>query len=708
MLDQLLLDFAGALNRRRAYAATHPMVVAAEERLLASVSQVLVEREVLSISVAKSELLVDGEPFEARGSLARDLATRLHRRGVGSLSFQRGVRITELSAALTWLASERDGTPFAGTRDAGVQITALAYDHLVLDDSAAAAEASVTVLWRTLAVLAEAGLGPGEATFVRVGGRPGATGSDTSDESGNDGDGDHDVTFVDGTLTGVDADRVSSALRRAIGKPGVARKTAAALMELAAQGRQGSKEAREIIARQLSNTLDRLGESSFAPIIRSIGDRARERHFVAEITDVLPVQAVVGWLKVAADSQEQQMSHQLLRVMSKLSGLAVARSDSHIEASVRSAAKELVDDWSLADPNPAEHLELLDRIARFERTTCATVSRMDETEAAIVESTRLVQMALEVDFAGEDTAAAAAALVEHGNVTAMMHWASAAGTTRTATWLHNICTGERAIRAFLLREPVDRLQAREMLALGTPEMADMLIDVLELASTRGTRMIVRQRLAEFGTAILPNLLARLDDAPWYLVRNILTLLQELDVASSSESAHASLLFDFLDHAQLQVRTEALRLLLQHDRTLEPALRHALRDTHERVVLVAIQSVVELTEKGQTLPDAIVTELMALVDARAHDDVLLARAVRALAAVVRPDVRDWLVTLVTKRTRILKRLVLSDPSQIAASALLQLKRCYPRDAVVARVLSLANSVNSDPRWHSRESATERLA
>ncbi len=32
-LQQLLMRFTGALNRRRAYAATHPMVVAAEDQL---------------------------------------------------------------------------------------------------------------------------------------------------------------------------------------------------------------------------------------------------------------------------------------------------------------------------------------------------------------------------------------------------------------------------------------------------------------------------------------------------------------------------------------------------------------------------------------------------------------------------------------------------------------------------------------------------
>jgi hypothetical protein len=323
----------------------------------------------------------------------------------------------------------------------------------------------------------------------------------------------------------------------------------------------------------------------------------------------------------------------------------------------------------------------------------------------VVETSRIIQMALELDVAGEDAAAAADTLVSSGAGASLMEWAAVVGATRTAHWLYGLATSEKAVRQLLLTEPVDRLQARAMLQVLDASSTDVLLDVLEHAETRGTRMIVRQRLAEFGRDITPRLLARVENAPWFLVRNILTLLQEFDGdATTGTDEH---LFKLLEHPQVQVRTEALRVLVMHDRSRDAALRLALRDANERIVVLAIQLIAELAESGTRPSREITAQLMALVDAGDQSDPVRARAVRAVGSVTNDEIRDWLIHLVTKRSAILRRLKLVDPTQTAATALQLLQRVYAGAAVVKPVLALAaRSAQQDSRWQVRDATPER--
>ena len=157
-LQQLLMRFTGALNRRRTYAATHPMVVAAEDQLHESLRGLLTQRPVLTIGVAKTELLIDGEPYVTRSSYARELASRLHRRGVGAITIQAGVPMPQLRETLAWLAREApsDGDAAADLPPAlsGIRVTPVAYDQLALGDAERTAEHAAGHLWRALAQIA--------------------------------------------------------------------------------------------------------------------------------------------------------------------------------------------------------------------------------------------------------------------------------------------------------------------------------------------------------------------------------------------------------------------------------------------------------------------------------------------------------------------------------------------------------------------------
>jgi hypothetical protein len=556
------------------------------------------------------------------------------------------------------------------------------------------AEAAVASLWRTLAELAEFGvdspIGAGEHASV----------SDLSAISAH-----HDASlarrsrFADATGTdasGYDTDAILAELRAAMHRTPVARRTAVALLDLTNHAVASAAEGRALIGTQLHSMIERLGSTAFAPVLQSLTPPSVQEQFIDQVVDVLPITAAVSWLQTAAQAKGQELSHQMLRLMTKLSTLAVERGD---------AASDLVADWTLADPNPDQHAELLDRIANFERAAGARFASEVTAASSTVESARLVQMALELDFGGEDTVAAAEALVAAGSGRQLMQWIQKAGDSRTAVWLRQVATSDKAVRQLLLTEPVDRLEARALLDVLDASSVGTLIDVLAESATRGTRLLVRQRLAEFGDAITPQLMARLDNAPWFLVRNILTLLHDAAAQRGSGESAAASTIALLEHEQVQVRVEALRLLLISDASnRDTALRYALKDANERVVVVALQALTDACEAGAKLAPHLVTLIMAMVDAGEQSDPVRARAVRTLAYARTDAVRDWLILRVVRRTRILRRLILVEPTQTSVSALQVLTRLYPADPAVTKVLSLAQRDKKDSRWHVREFAS----
>lgn len=675
VVHQLLMRFVGALNRRRAYAATHPMVQAAEAQLHESTVAVLATRPLISIGVAKTELLIDGEPYATRSSFARELATRLHRRGVGAVTMQVGLPLLQVREMLAWLATEpaehgsaiSDAAPILS----GISVTGVAYDQLTFSQTGQSANNDADRIWHTLAQVAGAGVVE-------------------ADSDGPSGDG----------VDAIEKERIVNRLRAAIHEPEVAHRTAIAFMDLAGRAIVSPREQRERIGDQLNQALSQIGESSFGPVIHALGERALQQRFISQVVEVLPAAAIARWLQVAAQAQDQQMSHHMLRLLTKLSTFAEAIGTPAAQGVFRGAAQDLVTGWALDDPNPEEHASLLDRIAMHERVAAGKAHAASAGTLTEIESSRLVQMALEINVACEDAVAAAEAIVSHGNGAALLRWIDITGETAAADAFHAIATSEAAIRQLLLNEPVDRLEARALLARLDVSSTGILLDVLEAAEARGTRMIVRQRLAEFGDAIVPDLLARLDNAPWYLVRNVLTLLQEITTGAGNMDAGMDAMTSLLDHEQVQVRMEAFRVLLLDPRQREAVMRHALRDSNDRMVLLALQALTEAAATGDSqtsLSRDLAMQLMAMVDSGAHGESLRARTIRAMSAVKNDQLRDWLITHVTRKSRILRRLTLAEPTPTAVAAFQALQRTYGGDQIALPVIELVRKDGHDRRW-----------
>ncbi|MBC7844622.1 MAG: hypothetical protein H7099_20105 [Gemmatimonadaceae bacterium] len=691
--QQLLIRFAGTLNRRRAYSPAHPIVVAAEQQLLASIGDALRARSTMSIGVARNELIVDGELWELKNGIARELANRLHRRGVGAITLEAGLALDDLQSSLAWLVLEpgavNDVPPNAG----GFHITRTAYDLLILDDAIRDAQSAIASLWRTLAEVTGIFADRHEQSAREAAMAEEYAGLPLMFDDAPSGD------------HGFDTDAILEALTTTLADPSVARRTAVALLELTNHGVATTREGKALIGEQMLTLLERLGQSSLGPIVKGLVDGSKQQEFVSGVVEVLPVAEAVTWLEAAAAASEQQISHQLVRLMSKLSTVADDRGDEGTETAFRDAAREIVSNWSLPDPNPAEHVELLDRIAAFERTSKGGPPRRTDRSGSTIESSRLVQMALELEMVGEDTVAAVEALVAAGESRTMMAWITAAGTLPVARELRAVMTSPRVVRQLLLTEPVDRLQARALLDELDVDSADTLLDVLGEASSKGTRLLVRQRLAEFGDAITPRLVARLTDGPWYLIRNVLSLLVEMSTADGEGGGSMDALVSLQGHAQVQVRIEALRVLVRmNEDTRTAAFGRALADDNERVLVMALQELTESSAERGTVPDALVSQIMALVDSGKPSEPVRARAIRALMHTRSDGVRDWLINIVSKRSPILRQLLLVEPSLPAVSALYVLTRVYADDPAARGVHAVAVKVAKDPRWQVRDTGS----
>ncbi len=690
----LLTRLSVALNRRRAYATAHPMVTQAETELFALLSEWLATRGALLLGVAHQELMVNGAPLDSGVPVARELAERLHRRGVGALHFQAGLTIAGLREAMGWLAFEplahRAGAPATAGAEAdtgqppavpGLVIGRVAYDRLTMADDDATLDDEVNALWRTLAT----------AVFDE---------DEPASESGERS-----------------VDDVAQAIERRAHQEPFARRVSVVVLSLANQVTSAPLEVREELAARLRAVLEQIGEASVGAVVHASGNGRAQRQFLVSMINALPPAAVVEWLEVSARATHQELSHHVLRLLAKLSAHAdQRRGDNSAAGAVRDAATQLVHSWTLDEPDPPNYGAVLEQLALHDasrrRAVVAAHAAGVQTSALPPESARLVQMACEIDCVGEAAVAAAQRLVSTGESATLFAWLSQSPHPAAAQQLRSAARAPAAITTALLREPFDAAAARALLQSLDAHAAPVLLDVLERSPSRSARRVVYDRLREFGPEILSELRTRLEgNPPWYFTRNVLALLRDgaTGGTATEAGAHASLL-GFLGHAQEQVRVEALRLLLESEHGRDAALRRGLDDVNDRVLTAAIDGaaalVLENARDGKpVLSKDVAVRLMRAAERTALDDDTRAKAIRSLAGSPSPTVRDWLLSCVTRQTRLLRRVVLADASPVVLSALQVLASGYAREARVAPVLAMARQAN-DARRGAVSSAQER--
>jgi hypothetical protein len=640
-LSDFLIELSIALSKHAMYPAGHPSLWPVTEGVIRRLQRLFADRASVALGVARSQLVIEGMVTDPKNPVLKELASRLHRHHLGALTFRSGVTAEELTDLLLTLSKdpERGGAPLGlgpGSRLKGwehIKLYPLSYEGLQLVEAQGGGEAEEperrsrpAQLWLGLAQAALASEGKAFATDLE---QP------------------------------PDPERVARAIEHQSHNQAYDQVIVGYLLQIAEEMRRGGSKETALLRRRVSELLQQVDRERLTRLLQMGGDRRQRLQFVLDASQALAVQAVIDLIAAAAVAEEETISHTMLRMLRKLGRLATGADEQRralAEHSVREQVSELVRGWSLRNPNPEAYGHALDRIAAYpgpDRTSTASDA------AYPPEPMRIVQMALELDVPASTVKRAIQELVRCGelrNVTDLLDRSEASDATE-AIWTQ--ITSAEVIREVVNREPRDAAQLDLLVERVGVAAAEPMLDALATSEVMQSRRILLDRLVKLGPAVGPLAVRRLQDASWYVQRNMLAILCELEERPPDFDARP-----FLDHTDARVRREALRYLLKDPTTRQRAIHYALADSDERATRLGLAAAIE-----HGLPDSAVPLAAALALGGSTSEQRIA-AVKALATNCSPAAADALLGLVQSRRRGLfrKRIPKSAEAKLALEAL----------------------------------------
>jgi hypothetical protein len=203
------------------------------------------------------------------------------------------------------------------------------------------------------------------------------------------------------------------------------------------------------------------------------------------------------------------------------------------------------------------------------------------------------------------------------------------------------------------------------------------------AQERTTRRGLLERLKRLGPVLGPAITARLADERWYVLRNLLTLLEELPELPIGFSV-----LPWLAHADPRVRLEAFKIGVQSPHERDQVITQALGDSEHRVARIA------LIASLQGVPPTALARIIGIAANRQGPPDLRLLAIRVLGVARAPEAFEELVKLVDGgRTLLGRRRLLPRSRELVAAvaALASGWRAHPR---TLELLALA-AVSDDP-------------
>jgi hypothetical protein len=650
-----LKQFSVAMHRRSAYPAGHPSRLSAQATALAALETALEQFPEIAIAVSRLQLAIGGGFTDEGNPALRELAERMHRRGVGTITVRAGISADEFEQLLERISrsaaeteEEYDASSLA---NAHVAIEMLSYDALALadeeDDDGTGTDATGDRLWRDLAEVALNGW-DGEDGAGKAGGSSG-----TSSETG----------------------RVAAAITARATDPKTATETLKSLLRVARHARRRGRAGGGAVAQRVREVLQGMAPGTLETLLAAETDPVKQRLLFLQGVDALPVSAVLDWIEAAAKSSNTSISHHLLRLLKKLSSQARRRRDAGPDEggeALREAARQLIEGWTHDTPETDAHTGLLEQIAAYDGPERA----LNGGDAAGAE--RIIQMALETDAMGADVTTAADFMIGERRLGLLLNFIERIpGSTVTGPGLRAWLRTHAMIVRILLDEPVEQDGAHALLMMCDAGDALPLLDALALSESQTTRHLILQRLRDLGDAIRDPIISRLAGADWYVLRNLLSLLSTMADLPSTLAVDV-----FLKHQEGQVRVEALRLLGRFPEKRDVTITEALSDTDARVLRAAL----EMAARG--LPKRAVPRVLEIAQEAERNSDLRLKAIPLLTQSPTPAARDWLLSLVTRKRGLFRRLALQPKTLDVVAGVRALATGWRSDAAVAAALALA--------------------
>lgn len=663
-LRDFLIQLSITIHRYGMYPEGHPSLGPTLENVLGHLGEVLTTRATLSIGVARSQLVIEGIATDPKNPVLLELASRMHRHHIGAVTFRRGVLQDELHEFLGEVAQDPDrtGMPiglnprFRQDVWPHVRPFPLNYERLRFSrtdgpppdesDQARTTRTRSAQLWLGLARSALAtGVVAGEAAA-----------SDDELEA----------------LERVDPAELADAIASHERDSAYDQVIVGYLLQIADELKAGQTPESAALRKRISKLIASLDRSSMTQLLEMGGDAAQRRRFLLNAAEGMTLDAVLELVQAAAGSERQTISHSLLRMLQKLARHADAdrgKRKATAEASVREQVLGLIRDWALNDPNPDAYRMALQRMS-----TAAPLFATPEKARYLPEPRRVFEMALELDVVGDLVERAVTELLDNGELKWMLDTLAAASAPTAVAALRERIATPAQVELVLAQEPLNLVLLDKLLSSIGAAAADALLDTLIRAENSQTRRVLIDRLIRLGPDVAPAVIRRLDDARWFVIRNMLALLGEMPVLPSG--------FDptpYMAHKDGRVRREALRVLLRGDATRDRAICLGLADSDDHCVRLA------LTGATRSCPEAAIPLLLARSRTGTNVDQRVA-AIRAAAATGHPAALETLLQITAPRRRLL-RITTPPKSKEYLAALTALSR-YANDPRAREALAIA--------------------
>jgi hypothetical protein len=640
-----LIELSIALHKHSMYPEDHPSLGPAAAGVLRRADALLRDRASISLGVARSQLVIEGVATDPRHPVLAELAGRLHRHHLGAVTFNRGVEVGEIQDMLRTLAVEADrtgqplglGDPARLSAWRHVRLHPMSYERLELLDDASGQTGDID---------GRSADESGGTRDQRVRGAQLWIGLARAALAGQIGEEDAPPTKPAVIAKAIDEHARGEAYDQVI---------VGYLLQIAEELKTaGGQEAVEL-RRRTSRLIGDMQPETLRRLIEMGGDGSQRRKFVLDASLGMAVDAVLDIVRAAADASNHSVSGSLMRMLSKLAAHAEqGRPEARplADRALREQVRGLLTGWSLTDPNPEAYGMALQRMSQSSAQFVDSVAGVHAPEPK-----RMLEMSLEVDTVGPGVYRACGAMVDQGRLGELIDLleAAPAGTT-TAEELWGRAVSPDTLQWLLADEPVDFSTVDRVLPRLGFFAADPLLDALASAEERATRRALLDRLKKLGPILGPSITARLADERWYVLRNLLTLLEELPQLPLGFTV-----VPWVAHADPRVRLEAIKIGLKFPGEHDRVLAQALADSEHRVVRMA------LTSAMGGVPASALPGVVALATGRQGPVDLRLQAIRVLGAARAPEAFAELVKLVDGgRTLLGKRKLLPRSRELVAA------------------------------------------
>lgn len=666
-LADFLVELSIAMHKHAIYPPGHPLLASAVDGVMRRIAPLVTERGTLSIGVARRQLVIEGVATDPNHPLLQELAQKLHRNHLGAVKLSAGLTRDELGDALATLAadSSRAERPLGlaldelATRWEHVRLFPLTYERLELLDD----DGSET----------EGGMRGGRAAQLWVGLARAALVADTSSD---------DETVLEPAV-------VARAIEEHQREQAYDQVIVGYLLQIANELKTPEGAEVSALQRRVSRLVGALDQRTLGRLLEMGGDANQRRRFVAEAARGMTPEAVVDLVKAAASSEQQTISHSLVRLFTKLAKHAESAPPSRraeADESLRDAVTRLIAQWSLDDPNPDAYRMALETMSRSAPAAESTgISLHCEPE-------RVVQMGLEIGALGPALWRAVDRLCDESRVVALLDVLDAApdAALADAVWSH--LGDRRLLRAMLAAERPEIEAVRRVMRRMRRAAIVPALDAVEATDDARVREPIYETLAqlaaddttgEIGRDLASLIVRHLTTARMPQLRELLALLARLDAIPAELDARS-----WLHHPEAGVRREAVRLALRQPSQRDEAIVAAIADSDDRTVYIALQAAQE------KCPRAAVALARARVERNELDPALRALAIRVAATVHTPETLQWLIARAATRTKILRRYRLLATSPEMLAALASIAAGWATDPLGAPLVTLA-AKSDDP-------------